>query len=138
MCKYNLYHFLHHHIYWESSQVAHVLRERFYQLSAVTYDNSRLIFCTGKVNCIYKYTAQVMDIYSMLGLDSHADISCAGRDAHILAQREGKACTVRPFNDNYDPMMNIDIVDVAYKYESIEGDEYILEVCRRAYIPRTK
>ena len=128
MCKYNLYHFLHHHIYWESPQVAHVLGERFYQLSAVTYDNSRLIFCTGKVHRIYKYTAQVTDIYSMLGLDSHADISCAGRDAHILAQREGKACTVRPFNDNYDPMMNIDIVDVAYKYESIEGDEYILEV----------
>ena len=98
ICKYNLYHFLHHNEYWKSPGVTNVLASRFYRVSGVTY--SRLIFCTSKVHRIYKYTAQVTDVYSMLGLDSHADISCAGRDAHILAQREGKACTVRPFNDN--------------------------------------
>ena len=64
----------------------------------------------------------------MLGLDSHADISCAGRDAHILAQTEGRTCTVHPFNDSYDPMTGIKIVNVLYKYENTEGDQYILEV----------
>ena len=66
--------------------------------------------------------------YSMLGLDSHADISCAGRDAHILAQNDGRTCTVHPFNDSYDPMTGIKIVNVLYKYENAEGEEYVLEV----------
>ena len=64
----------------------------------------------------------------MLGLDSHADISCAGRDAHILAQTEGRTCTVHLFNDSYDPMTGIKIINVLYKYENTEGGQYILEV----------
>ena len=39
-----------------------------------------------------------------LGLDSHADISCAGRHARILEIIEGQSCTVRPFNDAYKPL----------------------------------
>ena len=64
----------------------------------------------------------------MLGLDSHADISCAGRDAHILSQNEGRTCTVHPFNDSYDPMKGINIVNALFKYETIDGEEYVLEV----------
>ena len=90
ICKYKFYYFLHHKKYGRSPNVPIVPMSRCYRVSTVTYDNSRLIFCTGKVHRIYKYTAQVADLYSMLGLDSHVDISCAGRDAYILAQREGK------------------------------------------------
>ena len=58
----------------------------------------------------------------MYGLDTHADISCAGRDACILAQVEGRTCSVHPFNEFYKAMTGINIVNVAYKYENDEGD----------------
>ena len=64
----------------------------------------------------------------MLGLDTYADISCAVRDAHILAQIEGKTCSVHPFNDSYKPMPGINIVNVLYKYERCDGEQYVLEV----------
>ena len=64
----------------------------------------------------------------MLGLGTHADISCAGQDAHILAQMEGKICSVHPFNDSHKPMSGINIVNVLYKYENCDEDQYILEV----------
>ena len=64
----------------------------------------------------------------MLGLDTHADISCAGRDAWVLAQVEGRTCSVHPFNDSYKAMTGVNIVNVAYKYENDEGEQFILEV----------
>ena len=97
-----------------------------YRISAIT--DSRLAFGTGDIRRICKYTHTPDVQYSMLGLDSHADISCAGRDGHILAQIEGRTCSVHPFNDSYKAMTGIDMVNVAYKYENCEGDQYILEV----------
>ena len=99
---------------------------RTYWISAVT--DSRLAFGTGNIRMICKYTHTPDVQYSMLGLDSHADISCAGRDAHILAQIEGRTCSVHPFNESYNAMTDINVVNVAYKYENCEGDQYILEV----------
>ena len=98
-----------------------------YQVHA-TVINSRLAFSTGDVKKICKYTVTPDERYSMLGLDTHADISCAGRDAHILAQIEGKTCSVHPFNDSYEPMKGVNMVNVLYKYENCDGEQYVLEV----------
>ena len=64
----------------------------------------------------------------MLGLDTHADISCIGRDAHIISQYDGYKCTVHPFNDSYNAMEGINIVNVLFKYQNVEGGEFILEL----------
>ena len=99
-----------------------------YTVAATSSQDSRLAFSTGNIQRICKYTMSTDYAYSMLGLDSHADISCAGRDAYILAQNEGRTCTVHPFNESYDPMTGINIVNALYKYETTDGDEYVLEV----------
>ena len=64
----------------------------------------------------------------MLGLDTHADISCAGKDAHVVSKIEGRTCAVHPFNDSYKAMTGVELVNVLFKYESRDGDQYILEV----------
>ena len=97
-------------------------------VAALSTSNSRLTFGTGPTYRICKYRTVGGHNYTMLGLDSHADISCAGKDAHIVAQCDGRTCTVYPFNDSYDGMENVNIVNVLYKYENTEGDQYILEV----------
>ena len=71
-----------------------------YRVSVLTTD-TRVAFSTGNIRKICKYTHGPESKYSMLGLDTHADISCAGRDAWILAQVEGRTCSVHPFNDSY-------------------------------------
>ena len=63
-----------------------------------------------------------------LGIDSHADMSCVGKHAHILERFTGKSCTVRPFNDSYKAMENISTVNAAFAHDTSEGQTYILEV----------
>ena len=97
-------------------------------IAAVTNGGSQLTFGTGTTYRIFKYMTVDGTTYTMLGLDLHADISCAGKDAHIVAQCDGRTCTVYPFNDSYEAMENVNIVNVLYKYENTDGDQYILEV----------
>lgn len=63
-----------------------------------------------------------------LGLDSHADISCVGKHARILEVVEGQSCTVRPFNDSYKPIQNVQTVNAAFAVQDIHGHSYILVV----------
>ena len=63
-----------------------------------------------------------------LGADSHADISCAGRDARILDFIDGITCEVQPFNDVYQPRKSVKLCSVAYGYQLEEGKTYILVV----------
>ena len=108
------------------SYVRRKVTDNVYRISAFT--DSRLAFGTGDIRRICKYSHAPDIQYSMLGLDSHADISCAGRDAHILAQIEGRTCSVHPFNESYQAMTGVNIVNVAYKYENCDGEQYVLEV----------
>ena len=41
---------------------------------------------------------------------------------------EGETCTVQPFNDSMKAMKNIKTVNVAYAYDTEEGEVYILRV----------
>ena len=63
---------------------------------------------------------------SMLGMDSHADTSCAGRHVRILEQIDGIQCTVKPFNDSYKPMENVKIINGALAYDDDHGNTFIL------------
>ena len=67
-------------------------------------------------------------IYTRLGSDSHADISCAGSDARILNFLDGRTCTVHPYNDSYKPKMEIKLCDVAFIYDTDDGRTYILRL----------
>ena len=127
-CIWEIYQFLRNQ-YYELRGLSTTLRTgSHYRVAAVDAHDSRLAFSTFNIHRICKYVTYAESPFSMLGLDSHADISCAGRDAYILAQSEGRTCTVHPFNDSYDPMTGIKIINVLYKYINTEGDEYILEV----------
>ena len=67
-------------------------------------------------------------IYTRLGSDSHADISCAGSDARILNFLDGRTCTVYPYNDSYKPKKEIKLCDVAFAYDTDDGRTYILRL----------
>ena len=65
---------------------------------------------------------------SVLGMDTHVDISCAGMDAYILKKLDGRLCEVWGFHDSYNSLTNVEYVNVAYKYLDKTGQEYLLEV----------
>ena len=53
-----------------------------------------------------------------LGIDSHADMSCAGKHAKIVGIEEGEVSTVYPFDDSMKPSKGVQIVHGAYAYAS--------------------
>ena len=69
-----------------------------------------------------------LQLGSQLGLDSHADMSCAGRHARIIEVLQGSVCNVKPFHDSYESMQNIQTVNVAYAHDTTDGETYILNV----------
>ena len=62
------------------------------------------------------------------GADSHADVTVAGKHARITSYVDGQVCTVHPFHEGYKPRKNVKIVNVAFAYDTNEGDTYILEI----------
>ena len=65
---------------------------------------------------------------SRLGLDSHADMTCVGRDAHIIEYVEGQVCTVKPFHDSYKPQQNIKICNALFAYDFDNGKTILLRI----------
>ena len=63
-----------------------------------------------------------------LGIDSHANMSCAGKQARIIAIEEGQTSTVYPFDDSMRPSKGIRTVHVAYAYDAPNGQTAILQV----------
>ena len=82
----------------------------------------------SSTNKTTELSAEELQSGCRLGLDSHADISCAGRHARITATYHGQVCNVSPFNDSYKPMTNIHTVDTAYAVDTSDGKTYILNV----------
>ena len=88
-------------------------------MNALT-SNSRLNYSITNSARICRYNHEHEDTYTMLGLDTHADISCAGCDAHIISKIDDRTCKVHPFNDSYKAMTGVEIVNVLFKYENTE------------------
>ena len=61
-----------------------------------------------------------------LGIDSHADMSCAGKHARIVGIEEGQTSTVYPFDDSMKPTKEVKTVHVAYAYDAPNGHTTIL------------
>ena len=63
----------------------------------ITYHGSS---CANPLN-FSELTPQEMNDESRLGIDSHADITCAGKHVKIMKVIHGKSCDVHLFNDSY-------------------------------------
>ena len=63
-----------------------------------------------------------------LGIDSHADMSCAGKHARIVGIEEGQTSTVYPFDDSMKPTKEVKTVHVAYAYDAPNGQTTILQI----------
>lgn len=49
-------------------------------------------------------------VHTRLGTDIHADIFCIGSSGRILRTHAGKTCQVRPFDDGYEPLMDVEVI----------------------------
>ena len=89
----------------------------------------QIVFSKGDPLSIFgTYGYNNEDDYGILGMDSHADVSCAGKDALIISRLEGRTCDVKRFHDSYGSISNVNYVNVLYKYSDNQAQEYLLEV----------
>ena len=66
-----------------------------------------------------------------LGIDSYADTSVAGRHAHVVEFIEGKQISAKAWDNN--TTHNLKIANVAYAYDSLNGQVIILLVNQAIY-----
>ena len=64
----------------------------------------------------------------ILGIDTHADSSCAGKHFRILEFVSGKSFTVKPFLDTYEAKTDISLVNGVVAADTADGNGYILEL----------
>lgn len=64
----------------------------------------------------------------MLGIDSHADSSCAGRHVRIMEFIGGKKFCVSPFLDTYEPKTDVTLINGVIAVDNEDGSGYILEL----------
>jgi len=65
---------------------------------------------------------------SRLGIDSHANISCAGKNSGVIEVIKGEECTVFPFNDSLTTLKYVKTVNDAYATDTPDGRTYMLRV----------
>ena len=63
-----------------------------------------------------------------MGIDTHADSSCAGRHVRILEYIEGKEYSVTPFHNDYKPISNVKMINGIVAVDTDDGNGYILEL----------
>ena len=56
------------------------------------------------------------------------NISCVGRHGRVFEVIEGQTSVVRPFNNKYKPILNVQTVNPAFAVDAINGNNYILYV----------
>ena len=89
----------------------------------------QIIFSKGDPLSIFgTYGSSREEDNGVLGMDSHADVSCAGMDALVISRLEGRTCDVKGFHDSYGSINNVNYVNVLYKYIDNQAQEYLLEV----------
>ena len=69
-----------------------------------------------------------------LGIDSWADTCCAGRHAHVLEFVEGRTVTAHGFASSLTPITNLSIANVAYAYDTADGETYVFIVNNSIYL----
>lgn len=72
----------------------------------------------------------------ILGADTHADTSCVGRHAYIIAQVMGRSVEAVPFSPSLGSVQNLSIVHAAYAYDDQEtGLTTILIIHNAIFVP---
>ena len=72
----------------------------------------------------------------ILGADTHADTSCVGRHAYIIAQVMGRSVKAVPFSPSLGSVQNLSIVHAAYAYDDQEtGLTTILIIHNAIFVP---
>ena len=69
-----------------------------------------------------------------LGIDSWADTSCSGRHAHVLEFVEGRTVIAHGFASSLSPITNLSIANVAYAYDTANGESFIFVVNNSIYL----
>ena len=65
---------------------------------------------------------------SRLGIDTHADSSCAGRHVRPLEYIHGKKFSVTPFHNSYEPKKNVGMINGVVAVDIEDGTGFILEL----------
>ena len=63
-----------------------------------------------------------------MGIDTHADSSCAGKHVRIIEFIDGKKYKVTPFHEDYEPINNIGMINGIVAVDNEDGSGYILEL----------
>jgi hypothetical protein len=75
-------------------------------------------------------------ISEFLELDSHADTCCIGSNCRIIAYTD-KVCEVSQYHPEYQPIMNVPIVQAGTAYDDpITGKTYILVINQGLYLEK--
>ena len=90
--------------------------------------------CTGPTyiksigSTTHNLTSNELTNGSRLGIDTHADSSCAGRHVCILEYISGKIYRVTPFHDSYSPKTDVGMINGVVAVDRPDGGGYILEL----------
>ena len=79
-------------------------------------------------------TDEEMRLGCRLGIDSWADTSCAGKHAHVLEFVEGRTVTAHGFASSLTPIANLSIANVAYAYDTADGETFLFIVNNSIYL----
>ena len=63
-----------------------------------------------------------------LGIDTHADSSCAGKHVRVLEYISGRTYSVTPFHDSYSPKTDVGMINGVVAVDRSDGGGYILEL----------
>ena len=76
----------------------------------------------------HNLTNEELSVGCKLGIDTHADSSCAGRHIRILEYISGKKYNVTPFHDSYAPKTDVGMINGVVAVDNPDGSGYILEL----------
>ena len=79
-------------------------------------------------NCSLSLSKYELSVGCKVGIDSHADTSCAGKHVRILERIDGKSYSVSPFNDQYKPLENVKMINGIVAVDRDDGSGFIVEL----------
>ena len=89
-----------------------------------------------KASIARAHTRRTEGTFGRMELDSHADTIVAGANCVVLAYT-GRECDVSPYDDKYEPVSGVPIVNAATAWQSpITGQVYILILNESLWMPQ--
>ena len=94
---------------------------------ATTIKNDMKVFVMGNKSKSFLTSLSEYELQEgcRVGIDSHADTSCAGRHVRILERIDGRSFSVSPFNDKYKPLEDIKMINGAVAIDIDDGTGFV-------------